>query len=133
VNGFGFGRLTGTVSLAAGGAPLQEARVFVVGTALATVTGQDGKYTFPRVPSGTAEVRVLRLGYQEQKKSVRILDGQTATLDFTMTPSVVQVQQNAHWHNAQAYRASIHDTQQPSGADADKTDRADKTDKKKAG
>jgi len=87
------GRLTGTVSLAAGGAPLQEARVFVVGTALATVTGQDGKYTFPRVPSGTAEVRVLRLGYQEQKKSVRILDGQTATLDFTMTPSVVQLQE----------------------------------------
>jgi len=36
-----------------------------------------------------------------------------------MTPSVVQVQQNAHWHNAQAYRASIHDTQQTSGADAD--------------
>ena len=76
------GTLTGTVTAQGGGTPLQEARVIVVGTSLFTTTGPDGKYTIRRVPAGTAEIRVIRVGYQEQKKSVRIVDGQTATLDF---------------------------------------------------
>ena len=86
------GTLTGTVTAQNGG-PLQEARVILVGTSLFTTTGPDGKYTLRRVPVGTAEVRVIRVGYQEQKKSVRILDGQTATLDFTMSQTVVQLQE----------------------------------------
>src|SRR5215218_10467761 len=86
------GTLTGTVT-AQGGAPLQEARILVVGTSFSTVTSPEGKYTIRRVPAGTAELRVLRVGYQEQKKSVRIVDGQTATLDFVMPTSVVQLQE----------------------------------------
>jgi len=87
------GTLTGTVTATTGGAPLQEARVLIVGTSLSVATAPDGKYTVRNVPAGTAEVRVLRVGYQEQKKSVRILDGQTATLDFSMPTSVVQLQE----------------------------------------
>jgi len=87
------GTLSGTVTAAGTGAPLQEARVIVVGTSLFTSTGPDGKYIIRRVPSGTADLRVIRVGYQEQKKSVRILDGQTATLDFTMATTVVQLQE----------------------------------------
>jgi TonB-linked SusC/RagA family outer membrane protein len=87
------GTLTGTVTAATGGTPLQEARILIVGTSFATTSGPDGKYILRRVPAGTAEVRVLRVGYQEQKKSVRILDGQTATLDFSMPTSVVQLQE----------------------------------------
>jgi TonB-linked SusC/RagA family outer membrane protein len=87
------GTLTGTVTAAAGGTPLQEARVLIVGTSFSVATGPDGKYIMRRVPAGTAELRVLRVGYQEQKKSVRIVDGQTATLDFAMPTSVVQLQE----------------------------------------
>jgi TonB-dependent SusC/RagA subfamily outer membrane receptor len=36
---------------------------------------------------------LIRVGYQEQKKSVRIVDGQTATLDFVMSTSIVQLQE----------------------------------------
>ena len=86
------GTLTGTVTAQAGG-PLQETRVIVLGTSLFGITGPDGKYRIPRVPEGTADVRVIRVGYQEQKKSVRILDGQTATLDFVMAQTVVQLQE----------------------------------------
>ena len=74
------GTLSGTVTATGTSAPLQEARVIVVGTSLVGLTGPDGKYTIRRLPAGTAEIRVIRVGYQEQKKSVRILDGQTATL-----------------------------------------------------
>ena len=84
------GTITGTVTAQAG-TPLQDARVTVVGTSLITTTAPDGKYTLRRVPAGTADVRVIRVGYQEQKKSVRVLDGQTATLDFAMTQTVVQL------------------------------------------
>src|SRR4051794_14066917 len=87
------GNLTGTITAQGAGTPLQEARVIVVGTSLFTTSGPDGKYTIRRVPEGTAEIRVIRVGYQEQKKSVRILDGQMATLDFSMTNTVVQLQE----------------------------------------
>jgi TonB-linked SusC/RagA family outer membrane protein len=87
------GTLTGTVTATAGGTPLQEARILIVGTSFSTTTGPDGKYVIRRVPAGTAELRVLRVGYQEQKKSVRIVDGQTATLDFSMPTSIVQLQE----------------------------------------
>jgi TonB-dependent SusC/RagA subfamily outer membrane receptor len=60
---------------------------------LFSTTGPDGKFTIRRMPAGTAEVRLIRVGYQEQKKSVRIVDGQTATLDFVMSTSVVQLQE----------------------------------------
>jgi TonB-linked SusC/RagA family outer membrane protein len=86
------GTLTGTVT-AQGGTPLQDARILVVGTSFSTTTSPEGKYTLRRVPAGTAELRVLHVGYQEQKKSVRIIDGQTATLDFVMPISVVQLQE----------------------------------------
>jgi TonB-linked SusC/RagA family outer membrane protein len=86
------GTLSGTVT-AAGGAPLQEARVIVVGTSLFAITGPDGKYTVRRVPAGTAEIRMIRVGYQEQKKAVRILDGQNATLDAVMATTVIQLQE----------------------------------------
>jgi len=87
------GNLTGTITATGAGTPLQEARVIVVGTSLFTTSGPDGKYRIQRVPAGTAEIRVIRVGYQEQKKSVRILDGQSATLDFAMTNTVVQLQE----------------------------------------
>ncbi|MGH7617380.1 MAG: SusC/RagA family TonB-linked outer membrane protein [Gemmatimonadaceae bacterium] len=85
------GTLTGTVTAQVGGTPLQEARIIIVGTSLVGSSGPDGKFRLVRVPAGTAEVRVIRVGYQELKKSVRIVDGQTATLDFTMAQSVVQL------------------------------------------
>ena len=87
------GTLTGTVTAVGIGTPLQEARVMIVGTSLVTTTGPDGKYTLRRVPAGTAEVRVIRVGYAEQKKAVMVADGQTATLDFAMATSVVQLQE----------------------------------------
>jgi TonB-linked SusC/RagA family outer membrane protein len=75
------------------GQPLGEARVFLVGTVLSVGTALDGQYTLRGVPSGTAEVRVIRVGYQEIKKSVTVAAGAAATLDFAMQPAVVQLQE----------------------------------------
>src|SRR5438067_3474102 len=87
------GILTGTIASTNDRAPIPEARVIVVGTSLFTVSGPDGKYALRRVPAGTVDLRVLRVGYVEQKKSVQVTDGQTTTLDFTLAPTVVQLQE----------------------------------------
>jgi TonB-linked SusC/RagA family outer membrane protein len=72
--------------------PLAEARVIVVGTSLFTITNADGRYSLRGVPAGTAEVRVLRVGYAEQKKPVTVAAGQATTLDFVLSQTVVQLQ-----------------------------------------
>jgi TonB-linked SusC/RagA family outer membrane protein len=86
------GTITGTITAASGG-PIQDARVLVIGTSLYTVTGPDGRYTIRRVPAGNVDVRVLRVGYTELKKPATVADGQTVTMDFVMTPTVVQLQE----------------------------------------
>ena len=86
------GNISGTVT-ATGGAPLPDARVIVLGTTRSASTGPDGKYLIRGVSEGTADVRVLHVGYQELKRSVRVLTGQTATLDFAMSQTVIQLEE----------------------------------------
>jgi TonB-linked SusC/RagA family outer membrane protein len=85
--------VTGRITETGAGQPIQEARIIILGTSLFTTSGQDGKYTVRNVPAGTAEIRVIRVGFQEQKKSVRTINGETATLDFAMSQSVVQLEE----------------------------------------
>ena len=79
--------------VAATGEPLVETRVMVVGTSVATSTNSEGRYTLRGVPSGSIEIRVIRVGYQEQKKPVSVSAGSASTVDFTMVPAVVQLQE----------------------------------------
>ncbi|MEO6526716.1 MAG: SusC/RagA family TonB-linked outer membrane protein [Gemmatimonadaceae bacterium] len=71
--------------------PIPEARVVVVGKSLIATTNGDGRYQLRNVPAGTVDVRILRVGYGEQKRSVTVVSGQTATLDFTLTPVSVRL------------------------------------------
>jgi len=87
------GTITGRVSAQRTSQPIPEARVLVVGTSLFATTGPDGRYTIRNSPTGTVEVRVLRVGYQEQKKPVTVGPSETVTVDFTMADVVVQLQQ----------------------------------------
>ena len=86
----GQGTLAGRVTAQATDG-LPEARVLVVGTSLVGTTGADGRYTIRNVPAGAWVVRVLRVGYQEQKKSVTMESGQTVTVDFTLEQAIVQL------------------------------------------
>ena len=73
--------------------PLSDARVMVVNTSLIVPTGADGRYTIRNAPTGNVEVRVLRVGYQEQKKAVAVSAGASVTVDFAMKQAVVQLQE----------------------------------------
>ena len=82
------GTITGRVTQAGAGTPISDVRVYVVGTNAATATNADGRYSLRTAP-GTVDLRVLRIGYQEQKRSVTVPAGGTVTADFSMTMSLV--------------------------------------------
>jgi len=85
--------ISGRVTATGTSAPLGDSRVIVVNTSVAALTGADGRYTLRGVPTGNVEVRVLRVGYTEQKKPVAVAAGANVTLDFTMEPAIVQLQE----------------------------------------
>jgi TonB-linked SusC/RagA family outer membrane protein len=86
----GQGAISGRVTARASDA-LPDARVMVVGTSLVGTTGPDGRYAIRNVPAGAWVVRVLRVGYQEQKKSVTMTSEQNISVDFTLETAVVQL------------------------------------------
>jgi TonB-linked SusC/RagA family outer membrane protein len=85
--------VTGRVTAAGTGEVLPDARVMVVNTSSSTTTGSDGRYTLRGAPVDNYVIRVLRVGYQEQKKPVTVTAGASATLDFIMLPAIAQLQE----------------------------------------
>jgi TonB-dependent SusC/RagA subfamily outer membrane receptor len=75
------------------GQPLAEARVLLVGTALSAVTDQDGRYALRSVPLGPQVVRVLRVGYREQRKSATVGANAQVAVDFALERSIVQLEE----------------------------------------
>src|SRR4051812_18266060 len=69
------GTITGRVTAQGTGQPLAEARVLVIGTTIAVSTSEDGKFSLKNVPAGAAQLQVLRVGFQSQKKSVTVAAG----------------------------------------------------------
>jgi TonB-linked SusC/RagA family outer membrane protein len=102
--------LTGRVTAQGTSEPLADARVYVVGSALNVGTNAEGRYTLRGVPTGTIEVRVIRVGYQEQKKSVAVTAGGTMTLDFAMQQAIVQLQEIVTTATGQQRRVEIGNT-----------------------
>lgn len=82
--------ISGRVVSKSSGLPLAQSRVFLIGTNVTASTNMEGRYTLRAAP-GEYEVRVLRLGYVEQKKSVTVTAGNIATLDFTMEEAAVML------------------------------------------
>jgi TonB-linked SusC/RagA family outer membrane protein len=79
------GMITGQVSDASTREPIASAQVAVVGTAIGASTNIEGRYTIRGVRPGNVELRVLRVGYGEQKQTVTVSAGQATTADFAMT------------------------------------------------
>ena len=69
------GTVTGRVRAAGSEEPLADARVMLVNTSISGATGADGRYTLRGVPSGNQQIRILRVGYQEQKKPIVVPPG----------------------------------------------------------
>ena len=87
------GTITGRVVTSGTSEPLVDSRVVVVNTTSIASTNAEGRYTLRNVPPGQMVVRVIRVGYAEQKKSVIVNPGATVTLDFTLEQAIVKLQE----------------------------------------
>jgi hypothetical protein len=87
------GKIEGRVRDQAG-APIANAQVFIVGTAFNALTNPQGYYFINNVPSGTYNVRAAFIGYKStQVDGVRVLAGQTITVDIQLEQTAVQIQE----------------------------------------
>jgi hypothetical protein len=78
-------RLRGLVTNAATGAPLIDAKVFILNTPNADTTGISGQYATGAAGSGTYTVRVERAGFfSKEIPNVVLTSGQTDTLDVAL-------------------------------------------------
>jgi TonB-dependent starch-binding outer membrane protein SusC len=82
--------ISGSVRDARDGHPVANAQVGVVGTQLGAITNASGQYALNGVPDGAVTIRVARLGYAPQSRTVTV-SGQTVTVDFSLTAQTVQL------------------------------------------
>ena len=88
----GTGRVAGHVR-DQDGAPVPNAQVFIVGTALRALSDSLGAYDLPAVPEGRQEIRAASIGYRSSQATISIRRGKLTTYDFTLEQSALQTQE----------------------------------------
>lgn len=83
------GTITGTVT--AEGRPLAGASVIINGMALRAATGQNGEFRIANVPAGSHDVTASILGYAPRTQRVTLAAGGTATTNFQLTASALEI------------------------------------------
>ena len=80
------GRVTGE-----SGEPLMGAQVRIVGTALGTMTGENGRYTLVNVPVAQYRLRGQMIGHRPVERTVTVATGQTTVQDFVLKRQVLEL------------------------------------------
>ena len=73
-------------------APVEQAQVVLVGTTTGGLTNAEGRYLFRTLPTGVRVVRVLRVGYAEQKKQLEVHSGQQADVEFRLQQLALSIE-----------------------------------------
>lgn len=77
------GTISGRITEAGSDRPIPHAQVGVVGSTAGAVTDGEGRYVLSVAP-GQATVRVVRIGFAGQNRTVTVTAGQTVTVDFQL-------------------------------------------------
>ncbi|HWZ59192.1 MAG TPA: carboxypeptidase regulatory-like domain-containing protein, partial [Gemmatimonadaceae bacterium] len=85
------GTIAGTVVDADNKEVLPDVQVTAVSTGRIVRTGPDGRFRMLNVPVGPQSIRVNRLGYSSQARTVAVTDG-TTTVDFALPRTSVTLQ-----------------------------------------
>lgn len=82
------GKLTGVVTDAQSGVPLEGAQLILQGTGITALTGSNGRYFLVNVPPGTYTVLARRIGYTSAEvRNVFIQIDVTRTVDVELSPT----------------------------------------------
>lgn len=85
------GAVSVTVRDAAGQAPIDQAQVLIIGTTLGALTNATGVATLRAVAPGNHTLRVIRVGYAEQKRPIVVASGQTVNVEITLSQVAVSL------------------------------------------
>ncbi|HTO94376.1 MAG TPA: TonB-dependent receptor [Bacteroidota bacterium] len=89
----GSGKIKGKITDKSSGEPLVGASVSLTGTTLGAAADVTGEYTVLNVPTGVYTLKATFVGYGAYSvANVRVNDDLTTTVDFTLSPSDVQLQ-----------------------------------------
>jgi outer membrane receptor protein involved in Fe transport len=82
------GKLTGNVTDAQSGVPLEGAQLILQGTGITALTGSNGRYFLVNVPPGTYTLLARRIGYTSAEvRNVYIQIDVTRTVDVELAPT----------------------------------------------
>jgi TonB-dependent starch-binding outer membrane protein SusC len=87
------GSVHGTVRQTGTQAPLANAEVTVIGTRLGALTRNDGSYVITGIPAGARRLRVRLFGFAPNEQAVTVVANESATADFVLAPTAVQLDQ----------------------------------------
>jgi len=83
----------GTITDAASGAPIADARVIIAGTVLQSTSNVLGTYRITGISAGNVSVQVRRIGYKTLTAAVTLAEGQEFTGNYALNASVVQLEE----------------------------------------
>ena len=86
------GKISGKVTMAAGGQPLPGVNVVIVGTSMGATSDPDGDYFINNVPPGAYKVKASIIGFKAVTVTeVRVRIDAATELNFSMEETVVEV------------------------------------------
>jgi len=86
------GRVSGTVTDAKTGLPLQSAEIVLEGTTWRGMTDAGGKYQVGEVTAAAYTMTARRVGYTKGSRSVRVSDGTDVTVDFALEQAALNLE-----------------------------------------
>jgi hypothetical protein len=84
-------RVSGTLRDAATGQPIARANVHVRETGLVTLTGEDGRFSFPEVPPGLRTLEVSHVAYGARSRDLRVESGAVLSVDVTVQTDALEL------------------------------------------
>jgi TonB-linked SusC/RagA family outer membrane protein len=87
------GTITGRVTDKATQQPIADAQVLIVGTTRGARTGDAGQYRLAAVSAGTIRLRVIRLGYEAETRTITLGANDTQTADFALGATATRLDQ----------------------------------------
>ena len=81
----GRGSVTGVVTQAATGQPLEQVSVRLLGTSFGAVTNAQGRFTIPNISPGIYAMEAARIGLAPNRRDdIRVVAGQPTTVNFAL-------------------------------------------------
>ncbi|HEY7235688.1 MAG TPA: TonB-dependent receptor [Gemmatimonadaceae bacterium] len=85
------GTIEGVVTAVAGSRPISDVQITVVGTTLGARTDEQGRYHIGSVPAGARQLRSQRIGLASVTRSIDVVAGQTASVDFRLAEAALSL------------------------------------------